>query len=100
MKRLAPLVMLAAAVLIAVGLVVRHRNPATPYTDDRAAWQAYEQGDAMLQAYRYDRAEEQCPRCGYAVERIVQGQRSTYFCPVCQEEINKLEEKQDERGTA
>jgi len=32
----------------------------------------------------YDRAGEQCPRCGYAVERIVQGQRSTYFCPVCQ----------------
>ncbi len=59
MKRLAPLVMLAAAVLIAVGLVVRHRNPATPYTDDRAAWQAYEQGDAMLQAVRYDRAEKQ-----------------------------------------
>ncbi|HOU14693.1 MAG TPA: bifunctional DNA-formamidopyrimidine glycosylase/DNA-(apurinic or apyrimidinic site) lyase [Anaerolineae bacterium] len=32
----------------------------------------------------YDRAGEQCPRCGYAVERIVQGQRSTYFCPLCQ----------------
>ncbi len=32
----------------------------------------------------YDRAGEQCPRCGYALERIVQGQRSTYFCPVCQ----------------
>lgn len=32
----------------------------------------------------YDRAEGQCPRCGYAVERIIQGQRSTYFCPVCQ----------------
>ncbi len=32
----------------------------------------------------YDRAGEQCPRCGYAVERIVLGQRSTYFCPVCQ----------------
>ncbi|MEJ5308141.1 MAG: bifunctional DNA-formamidopyrimidine glycosylase/DNA-(apurinic or apyrimidinic site) lyase [Anaerolineae bacterium] len=32
----------------------------------------------------YDRAGERCPRCGYAVERIVQGQRSTYFCPVCQ----------------
>ncbi len=58
MKRLAPLIMLAAVVLIAVGLVVRHRNPATPYTEDREAWQAYEQGDAMLQAYRYDRAEE------------------------------------------
>ena len=32
----------------------------------------------------YDRDEAQCPRCGYAIERIVQGQRSTYFCPVCQ----------------
>lgn len=32
----------------------------------------------------YDRAGERCPRCGYTVERIVQGQRSTYFCPVCQ----------------
>jgi len=32
----------------------------------------------------YDRAKEQCPRCHYALERIVQGQRSTYFCPVCQ----------------
>ncbi len=32
----------------------------------------------------YDRAGEQCPRCGYTLERIVQGQRSTYFCPVCQ----------------
>ena len=48
----------------------------------------------------YDRDEDLCPRCGYTIERIVQGQRSTYFCPVCQEEINKLEEKQDERGTA
>jgi len=33
----------------------------------------------------YDRAGDQCPRCGYALERIVQGQRSTYFCPVCQQ---------------
>jgi formamidopyrimidine-DNA glycosylase len=32
----------------------------------------------------YDRAGDRCPRCGYALERIVQGQRSTYFCPVCQ----------------
>ncbi len=32
----------------------------------------------------YDRAGERCPRCGYLVERMVQGQRSTYFCPVCQ----------------
>lgn len=32
----------------------------------------------------YDRAGDRCPRCGYALQRIVQGQRSTYFCPVCQ----------------
>ncbi len=32
----------------------------------------------------YDRAGERCPQCGYALERIIQAQRSTYFCPVCQ----------------
>jgi formamidopyrimidine-DNA glycosylase len=32
----------------------------------------------------YDRADEACPRCGGPVRRIVQGQRSTYFCPRCQ----------------
>ncbi|MBN1259257.1 MAG: bifunctional DNA-formamidopyrimidine glycosylase/DNA-(apurinic or apyrimidinic site) lyase [Anaerolineae bacterium] len=32
----------------------------------------------------YDRAGDLCPRCGYAIERIVQGQRSTYYCPRCQ----------------
>jgi formamidopyrimidine-DNA glycosylase len=25
-----------------------------------------------------------CPRCGTSIERIVVGQRGTYFCPVCQ----------------
>src|SRR6185503_16357323 len=32
----------------------------------------------------YDRAGEPCRRCGGPVRRIVQGQRSTYFCPKCQ----------------
>lgn len=32
----------------------------------------------------YDRAGERCPRCGYALERITQAQRSTFFCPICQ----------------
>ncbi|MCU0522155.1 MAG: bifunctional DNA-formamidopyrimidine glycosylase/DNA-(apurinic or apyrimidinic site) lyase [Anaerolineae bacterium] len=32
----------------------------------------------------YDRSGDACPRCGYALDRIVQGQRSTYYCPVCQ----------------
>lgn len=32
----------------------------------------------------YDRAGQPCPRCGRPIRRIVQAQRSTYFCPGCQ----------------
>jgi formamidopyrimidine-DNA glycosylase len=34
----------------------------------------------------YGRAEEACPRCGPGakVRRILQAQRSTFFCPMCQ----------------
>lgn len=32
----------------------------------------------------YDRAGKICRRCGGTIERIVQGGRSTYFCPKCQ----------------
>ena len=32
----------------------------------------------------YDRAGLPCRRCGTTVRRIVQGQRSTFFCPKCQ----------------
>ncbi|NLX56540.1 MAG: hypothetical protein GXY58_15640 [Planctomycetaceae bacterium] len=33
----------------------------------------------------YDRADELCPTCERAViRRIVQAQRSTFFCPTCQ----------------
>jgi formamidopyrimidine-DNA glycosylase len=32
----------------------------------------------------YDREGEPCRRCGTPIRRIVQGQRSTYFCPTCQ----------------
>lgn len=32
----------------------------------------------------YDREGLPCPRCGAPIARIVQGQRSTYFCPTCQ----------------
>jgi len=32
----------------------------------------------------YDRAGEPCRRCGTPVRRIVQGQRSTFYCPACQ----------------
>ena len=32
----------------------------------------------------YERAGDPCRRCGTPVRHIVQGQRSTYFCPACQ----------------
>lgn len=32
----------------------------------------------------YDRAGKPCPACGGEIVRIVQAQRSTFFCPVCQ----------------
>jgi len=32
----------------------------------------------------YGREGEPCHRCGTSIRRIVQGQRSTYFCPACQ----------------
>jgi formamidopyrimidine-DNA glycosylase len=34
--------------------------------------------------YVYERAGEPCRRCGTPVRQLVQGQRSTYFCPACQ----------------
>ena len=43
-----------------------------------------ESGSFQRRLRVYDRAEEACRRCGGPVRRIVQGQRSTYFCPRCQ----------------
>ena len=33
----------------------------------------------------YERAGEPCRRCGTPIRRLVQAQRSTYFCPKCQQ---------------
>ena len=41
-------------------------------------------GDYRKELCVYDRAEEPCLRCGGEIKRIVQAQRSTYFCPRCQ----------------
>ena len=44
-------------------------------------------GEGSYQNYHrvYDRAGLTCPRCSQAkIRRIVQAQRSTFFCPVCQ----------------
>ncbi|HLO92928.1 MAG TPA: bifunctional DNA-formamidopyrimidine glycosylase/DNA-(apurinic or apyrimidinic site) lyase [Burkholderiaceae bacterium] len=41
-------------------------------------------GSFQMQAQVYGREGEDCRRCGTPVRRIVQGQRSTFFCPRCQ----------------
>jgi formamidopyrimidine-DNA glycosylase len=43
-----------------------------------------EPGYFMMQTKVYDRAGEPCRVCKTPIQQIVQGQRSTYFCPVCQ----------------
>jgi formamidopyrimidine-DNA glycosylase len=32
----------------------------------------------------YGRQGEACPRCGHVIRRLVQGARSTFYCPACQ----------------
>jgi formamidopyrimidine-DNA glycosylase len=41
-------------------------------------------GEFQAEAAVYGREGQPCPRCGTAIRRIVQGQRTTYFCPSCQ----------------
>ncbi len=41
-------------------------------------------GSFQMQAQVYGREGQDCRRCGTPVRRIVQGQRSTFFCPRCQ----------------
>lgn len=41
-------------------------------------------GAFQTEAAVYGRAGQPCARCGAAVRRVVQAQRSTYFCAICQ----------------
>lgn len=43
-----------------------------------------ETGHFQLEAAVYGRAAQPCGRCGTPIRSIRQGQRSTFFCPVCQ----------------
>jgi formamidopyrimidine-DNA glycosylase len=42
------------------------------------------EGRFQAQARVYGRAGEPCGVCGTTIRRVVQGQRSTFFCPTCQ----------------
>lgn len=73
----------AARLLAAVRQVLRRAIEAggTTLKDFSANGAA---GHYQEQAQVYGRAGEPCNTCGTAVRRIVQGQRSTFFCGVCQ----------------
>lgn len=43
-----------------------------------------EQGYFQTRLLAYDRAGEPCETCGSTIRRLVQGGRSTYYCPSCQ----------------
>lgn len=43
-----------------------------------------ERGYFQLDCFAYDRAGLPCRVCGTLIRHLVQGQRSTYFCPRCQ----------------
>jgi formamidopyrimidine-DNA glycosylase len=41
-------------------------------------------GTYQAQAAVYGREGRACPRCGGRVRRVLQAQRSTFYCPACQ----------------
>jgi formamidopyrimidine-DNA glycosylase len=45
----------------------------------------YRGGDFQNHFRVYQRTGEPCPVCGTPIQRILVGQRSSHFCPVCQE---------------
>lgn len=58
MKRSGIIVLVAALVLVLAGLYLAARDPATSFTASRAAWEAYEEGERLMQSYRHAEARE------------------------------------------
>jgi formamidopyrimidine-DNA glycosylase len=46
----------------------------------------YRGGDYQNHFRAYGRTGEPCPVCGTPIERMQVGQRSTHYCPTCQQE--------------
>jgi formamidopyrimidine-DNA glycosylase len=71
---------IAAAVPVVLGEALERMG--TTFSTYRTIWN--EPGQFAERLAVYDRAGEPCRRCGTPIRRIVQGQRSTFFCPACQ----------------
>jgi len=51
----------------------------------------YRGGDFQNYLRVYGRKDQACPECGTRIEKIIVGQRSTYYCPFCQVVPEKTE---------
>jgi formamidopyrimidine-DNA glycosylase len=72
---------LQAAIRFTLHRAIEHRGTSFSWVY-RDAYGEPGEFQALLQVY--NREGEPCYRCGTPIERIVVGQRSTYFCPQCQ----------------
>jgi formamidopyrimidine-DNA glycosylase len=71
---------LHGAILAVLRAALQHRG--TTLLDYRDA--SGERGSFKARLGVYDREGQPCPKCGREVARMVQGGRSTFFCPRCQ----------------
>jgi formamidopyrimidine-DNA glycosylase len=71
-------------VAVEIGTVLHEavERMGTTFSMYRTVWGEPGQYGEFLRVY--DRAGEPCRSCGSPIRRIVQGQRSTFFCPACQ----------------
>ena len=75
MKRTGFIVLVAALALVLAGLYLAARDPATSFTESRAAWEAYEEGEWLMQSYRHAEAREKLTEAvsrdpGFALARV------------------------------
>jgi len=76
----ARLAALAAAIRAVLAAAIRQGG--TTLRD--FSWGEGRRGYFRPELAAYDRAGEPCLRCGGTIRAVVQGQRSTYYCPACQ----------------
>lgn len=69
----------------------------TTFSTYRTLWN--EPGSFGERLAVYDRADRPCRRCGTPIRRIVQGQRSTFFCPTCQPRRGRATRRAGHRDT-
>jgi len=73
---------LHSAIVEVLQLAINHGG--TSLDDRQYTYPDGRLGTHQQHLHVYDHAGDNCERCGFQLERIVQAQRSTYYCPMCQ----------------